>query len=183
MMRLTIVSTALAAFAFATATDAVAASRLPAGVPAAAALLLRYDFDGDGVVTYDEMEAGLKADHAAADTDHDGCLNRVEVSAENASRLARDGAQASPLRDWNLDGCVDIREFGNTAHSYFQLADRSKDSKVTMVELRGPSMPMAAPTQPSRRAQRQSDQAGQSSLGAPQYQVSRPGTNGPTLGR
>jgi len=184
MMRLTIISTSLAVLGFATAGEAVAASRLPAGVPPAAALLLRYDLNGDGAVTYEEMEAGLKADLAAADADHDGCLNSGEVSAENARRLARDGAQASPLRDWNLDGCVDIREFSNTAHSYFQLADRSKDRKVTMIELRGPSMPVAPPTQPSRRASaRQGDQAAQSSLGSPQYQVSRPGTSGPYLGR
>jgi hypothetical protein len=183
MMRLTVVSTSFAVLALAMAGDAMAAARLPAGVPPAAALLLRYDFDGDGIVTYNEMEVGLKADLAAADDNKDGCLNTAEVSAENARRLARDGAQASPLRDWNLDGCVDIREFSNTAHSYFQLADRSKDSRVTMVELRGPSMPMAAPTQPSRRSARQSDQAAQSSLGSPQYQVSRPGTSGPYLGR
>jgi hypothetical protein len=184
MNRLTIVATSLAALALGTAADANAAARLPAGVPPAASLLLRYDFDNDGAVTLDEMEAGLKADLAAADMNHDGCLNPAEVSAENAKRVARDGAQASPVRDWNLDGCVDIREFGNTAHSYFQLADRSKDSRVTMVELRGPSMPMAPPTQPSRRASaRQSDQAAQSALGSPQYQVSRPGTSGPQLGR
>jgi hypothetical protein len=186
MMRMSWFSSSLAVLALSMAGDAVAAaSRLPAGVPPAAALLLRYDINGDGAVTFEEMEAGLKADHAVADTNKDGCLGSGEASEENARRLARDGAQSSPIRDWNLDGCVDIREFSNTAHSYFQLADRSKDSKVTMVELRGPSMPMAPPTQPSRRASaRQSDQAsGQSSLGSPQYQVSRPGTSGPTLGR
>jgi hypothetical protein len=144
-------SFAIAGLAHAAAT----AYRLPPGLPASAGLLLRYDADNNGIVTRDEMETGLKADFAAADSNGDGCLNPAEVSAENARRLARDGAQASPLRDWNLDGCVDIREFSNTAHSYFDLADRKKDGRVTLLELRGPSMPIAPPgsTRPSKQAQ------------------------------
>lgn len=119
-----------------------AAERLPPGLPPSAALLLRYDADKDGNVTKDEMETGLKADYAAADSNSDGCINPSEVRAENAQRLRRDASQASPLVDWNLDGCVDLREFGNTAHSYFDLADRTKDGRVSQVELRGPSMPV-----------------------------------------
>jgi hypothetical protein len=122
-----------------------AAQRTPAGLPPSAALLLRYDADHDGVITREEMEAGLKADFDAADSDHDGCLSPPEVRAENERRLKQDGAQASPLVDWNLDGCVDRREFGNTVRSYFELADRRKDGKVTLLELRGPSMPIAPP--------------------------------------
>ena len=71
--------------------SALAAQRLPAGLPASAALLLRYDANHDGVVTRDEMEAGLKVDFAAADTNGDGCLGPAEVRAENDRRLARDG--------------------------------------------------------------------------------------------
>jgi Ca2+-binding EF-hand superfamily protein len=115
---------------------------MPAGLPASAALLLRYDADHDGVITRAEMETGLKADFAAADTNGDGCLDPAEVRAENQARLTRDGAEASPLVDWNLDGCVDAREFGNTVHSYFELADKTKDGKVSMIELRGPSAPL-----------------------------------------
>ena len=120
-----------------------AAERLPPGLPPSAALLLRYDTDKDGYVTRDEMEAGLKADYAAADANGDGCINPAELRAENALRLRREASQASPLVDWNLDGCVDLREFGNTAHSYFDLADRTKDGRVSQLELRGPSMPVA----------------------------------------
>jgi hypothetical protein len=122
------------------------AERLPVGLPPSAALLLRYDANHDGIITKDEMEAGLKADFAEADSDHDGCLNPEEVRAENQRRLARDGAQASPLVDWNLDGCVDPREFGTTVRSYFSLVDKKKDGRVTLNELRGPSMPIAPPT-------------------------------------
>ena len=130
---------------------ALAAQRRPAGVPASAMLLLRYDANHDGIVTRDEMEIGLKGEFAAADENHDGCLDPSEVRAENQRRLERDGAEASPLTDWNLDGCVDMREFSNTAHSYFDLADKKKDGKVTLVELRGPSMPIAPPSNAPRR--------------------------------
>jgi Ca2+-binding EF-hand superfamily protein len=122
-----------------------AAERLPEGLPAAAALLLRYDANHDGIVTRAEVEAGLKADFDAADTNHDGCLDPSEVQAENDRRLARDGAAASPIKDWNLDGCVDIHEFSDVVLSYFELADRRKDGKVTLDELRGPTMPIAPP--------------------------------------
>lgn len=125
-----------------------AAQRLPAGLPPSAALLLRYDANHDGIVSREEMEAGLKADFAAADTNGDGCLDVTETRAENQRRLARDGAEASPLVDWNLDGCVDFKEFANTAHSYFELVDKKKDGKVTLQELRGPSMPIPPREEP-----------------------------------
>ncbi len=60
-----------------------AAVRVPAGLPPAAALLLRYDANHDGVVTRQELDAGLKADFAAADLNHDGCLDPSEVRIEN----------------------------------------------------------------------------------------------------
>jgi hypothetical protein len=134
------------------ASEVMAVQRLPTGLPPSAALLLRYDADHDGTVTRAEMDAGLKTDFAAADSNHDGCLDPAEVRAENERRLKRDGVQASPLVDWNLDGCVDPKEFGNTARSYFDLADRTKDGRVTQLELRGPSMPMAPPAVASSRA-------------------------------
>ena len=134
-----------------TAAVSQAVERLPAGLPASAALLLRYDADHDGTVRKEEMEAGLKADFAAADSNHDGCLDPGDVRLENEHRLTRDGVQASPLVDWNLDGCVDAREFGNAVRSYFDLADRTKDGRVSQIELRGPSMPMAPPSGAPKR--------------------------------
>jgi hypothetical protein len=132
--------------------DAEAAQRLPSGLPASAALLLRYDANHDSIVTREEVEAGLKADFAAADTNGDGCLEPEEVRAENQRRLAKDGAEASPLIDWNLDGCVDEREFGNTVRSYFTLLDKTKNGRITQNELRGPSMPIAPRSEPAKKA-------------------------------
>jgi hypothetical protein len=147
MLRIARLDTAAAAALMLTiAGAALGAQRVPAGLPASAALLLRYDADHDGIITKAEMEAGLKADFAAADMNGDGCLDPAEVRAENQVRLTRDGAEASPLVDWNLDGCVDVREFGNTVRSYFELADKTKDGKVSMIELRGPSAPLGPRT-------------------------------------
>ena len=143
MKHLAIMAAGAAIAAGALAGGLSAAERLPPGLPPSAALLLRYDADKDGGVTKEEMEAGLKTDYAAADANSDNCVNSAEVRAENALRLRRDASQASPLVDWNLDGCVDLREFGNTAHSYFDLADRTKDGRVSQLELRGPAMPVA----------------------------------------
>jgi|SRR5215471_212923 len=152
---------------------ASAAERLPPGLPASAALLLRFDANHDGVVTREEMEAGLKADFEAADSDKDGCLSPAEVRLENEKRLHRDGAQASPLVDWNLDGCVDMKEFSTTAHSYFDLADRTKDGKVTQLELRGPAMPLAPRVVETPRAEASSPTGGPASS-------ARPPTSAPT---
>jgi hypothetical protein len=147
MTRIANLHAALAAAMIVTVSGAaLAAQRVPAGLPASAALLLRYDADHDGTITKVEMDAGLKTDFAAADMNGDGCLDPSEVRAENQARLTRDGPEASPLVDWNLDGCVDAREFGNTVHSYFDLADKTKDGKVSMVELRGPSAPLGPRT-------------------------------------
>ena len=143
MKRYTVILAAGAAILVVGQAKLDAAERLPPGLPASAALLLRFDANHDGTVTREEMEAGLKADYAAADTNGDGCLNPAEVRAENERRLRRDGPQASPVVDWNLDGCVDMKEFGTAAHSYFDLADRTRDGRVTALELRGPSMPLA----------------------------------------
>ena len=143
MRQITIIAASVSAAVGALIGSLQAAERLPAGLPPSAILLLRYDADKDGNITKEEMEAGLKADYAAADANSDNCIDAAEVRAENAMRLRRDSTQASPLVDWNLDRCVDIREFGNTAHSYFDLADRTKDGRVSQLELRGPAMPLA----------------------------------------
>ena len=128
MMRISgFVAVAAAALAAGLAAPSQAAQRLPAGLPASAALLLRYDADHDGIVTREEMEAGLKTDYAAADTNGDGCLGPAEVRAENQRRLTLDGAVASPL------------------------VDKTKDGRITQNELRGPSMPMAPPSAAAKR--------------------------------
>ena len=119
-------------------------------LPPSAVLLIRYDADKNGTITRAELDAGIKADYELADADRNNCLDPAEVRAENDRRLQREGTQATPLVDWNLDGCVNLPEFGGTARSYFSFADRTKDGTVSQAELRGPAMPLPIPVQTTR---------------------------------
>jgi hypothetical protein len=144
---------ALAGAAAIAAVSAGFPARAQSDLPPTAVLLVRFDADKDGNITRAELEEGLKADYAAADTDKNNCINRAELRAENDRRLQREGGQASPLVDWNLDGCVNMAEFAGAVRSYFTFADRSKDGNVTAVELQGPAMPLPYPTVDPRNPQ------------------------------
>jgi EF-hand domain pair len=95
------------------------------------ALLLKYDANHDGTLTRDELIAGLKKEFAALDTNHDGCLTPDQVDAINQARIAADRSTATPLQDWNQDGCVDYREYSAAAYSLFDELDRNGDGEVT----------------------------------------------------
>ena len=98
-------------------------------------ILLAYDANHDGSVTRAEMEAGLRADFARVDTNHDGVLEKDEVRAVNESRWNADASTASPLVDWNHDGVVDFDEFAATARSLFVQLDTDGDGVLTPSEL------------------------------------------------
>jgi hypothetical protein len=93
----------------------------------------------------------LRADYALADANGDNCIDSDEIRDENDRRLERDAGVASPVRDWNLDGCVNMNEFGSSIRSYFSFADRSQDGEVNSAELRGPSMPITLPQAPTQQ--------------------------------
>ena len=98
------------------------------------ALLRKYDANHDGTLTKAELIAGLKAEFDSYDTAHNGCLKEDQVAAINAARIAVDQSTATPLQDWNQDGCVDYREFSNTIYSLFDSIDRNGDGKITPQE-------------------------------------------------
>lgn len=129
-------------------------------LPPTANLLLRYDTDQNGVVSRAEMDTGVNADYELADADSSGCIAGPEIRAENVRRLSRDVGVASPIADWNLDGCVNMNEFGSSIRNYFSYADGSGDGQVSSVELRGPSMPSTLPTPPGAGAEPPSNTGG-----------------------
>ena len=135
-------SAVIAGFASLSVTSFAAAQGF---LPPTANLLLRYDTDQDGAVSRLEMEQGVAADYALSDVDTNRCIDNLEMRGENDRRLERDGGVASPVADWNLDGCVDMTEFASSVRSYFNFADRSKDDAVNTAELQGPSMPITLP--------------------------------------
>jgi hypothetical protein len=105
------------------------------------AMLLKYDANHDGTLTKDELIAGLKADFDHYDTDRDGCLTPDQVATINQERVAADQSTATPLQDWNQDGCVDYREFAAAAYSLFDQLDKNGDGKITPQEFnpKGPA--------------------------------------------
>lgn len=111
-------------------------------------ILERYDSDHDGVVTRAEMEAGLKADFAAADANHDGRLDEDETRAVNEQRWSEGQSTTSTLVDWNHDGAVDFHEFAGTARSLFTELDRDGDGRLTPKELGKKPPPGAAGSPP-----------------------------------
>lgn len=100
-----------------------------------AAMLLRYDANHDGTVTRNELIAGLKADFAAHDTHHNGCLDAEQADAINQARVDADQSTATPVMDWNQDGCIDYTEFSAAPYSLFDQLDANHDGKLEPKEL------------------------------------------------
>ncbi|MDE2112474.1 MAG: hypothetical protein KGJ79_15125 [Alphaproteobacteria bacterium] len=98
--------------------------------------MLRRYADKNGNLTRAEMEAGLRKDFDAADTNHDGVLEMDEVRAVNNKRWAEDSAATSPLVDWNRDGVVDFNEFSATARSLFDQLDTDGKGVLLAKQLR-----------------------------------------------
>ena len=98
-------------------------------------LLTKYDANHDGTLTKAELEAGLKTEFVAADTNHDACLTPDEVAAINEKRIQEQGSTSTPLIDWNQDGCVDFNEYAGTARSLFTEMDRNEDGELDPKEL------------------------------------------------
>ena len=100
-----------------------------------AAMLLRYDANHDGTVTRAELIAGLKAEFAAHDTHHNGCLDADQAAQINQARVDADQSTATPVMDWNQDGCIDYIEFSAAPYSLFDQLDADHDGKLTPKEL------------------------------------------------
>ncbi|HEX3431764.1 MAG TPA: hypothetical protein VHT03_12855 [Rhizomicrobium sp.] len=97
-------------------------------------LLERYA-DKNGVVTRAAIEAGLRADFAAADRDHDGCLDAEEARAVNEERWKEAASASSPLIDFLHNGCIDFDEYAAEPRSVFEQLDKDGDGRLTPNEL------------------------------------------------
>lgn len=99
------------------------------------AALKRYDLNGDGVITREELLTRLRTEFAAADTTKTGCLGDAQVAEINQQRIDADKSTATPLQDWNQDRCVNFQEFATAPVSLFDQFDRDGDGRVTAQEL------------------------------------------------
>ena len=100
-----------------------------------AVALMKYDANHDGILTRAELLSGLKAEFDTYDTNHDNCLSTDEARAINQQRVQQDASQATPLVDWNQDGCIDFHEYSGTAISLFDSLDTDGDGQLTAKEL------------------------------------------------
>jgi len=115
-----------------------------------AAILLKYDANHDGTLTRAELIAGLKADFAAHDSHHNGCLDADQALAINQERVNEDQSTATPVMDWNQDGCIDYTEYSAAPYSLFDDLDLDHDGKLTPKELeRAGAKPKDADAQPA----------------------------------
>jgi hypothetical protein len=101
--------------------------------------------DKNGIVTRAAMEAGLRRDFAAADANHDGCLDEGEARAINEARWKEDASATSPLIDFLHNGCIDFEEFAAAPGTLFDQLDRNGDKRLTPQELH-PGRKAANPT-------------------------------------
>lgn len=99
--------------------------------------LKRFDLDGDGSVTKDELDRALHAEFAKYDVDHDGVLNASEAGAANAA-IAGLADGSSPVFDWNADGHIDFKEYSTQWLSLFDRLDTNQDGIVTPDEMTKP---------------------------------------------
>lgn len=108
------------------------------------ATLMHYDANRDGIVTRAELIAGLKAEFDSYDNNHNNCLSPDEVRTINQTRVQQDASQATPLVDWNQDGCIDFHEYAGTLLSLFDSLDTNGDGQLTAGEInpatKGPSV-------------------------------------------
>jgi len=124
-----------------------------------AAMLLKYDANHDGTLTRDELIQGLKAEFAAHDTHHNGCLDADQAAEINQARVDADQSTATPVVDWNQDGCIDYTEFSAVPYSLFDQLDADHDGKLAAKELqRAGGKPADSDAAPQK--QEQPDQGG-----------------------
>ena len=100
-----------------------------------AGMILKYDANHDGTLTRDELIRGLKAEFAAFDIHHKGCLDADQAGAINQARVDADQSTATPVMDWNQDGCIDYTEFSAAPYSLFDQLDLNHDGKLSPAEL------------------------------------------------
>jgi Ca2+-binding EF-hand superfamily protein len=134
------------------------------------AMLTRYDANHDGTLTRDEVIRGLKAEFSAHDTAHDGCLDAEQAAEINQARVDADQSTATPVVDWNQDGCIDYTEFSAVPYSLFDQLDADHDGKLTPKELQraGARPPGADPASRDREESEPRRRRGGGEGGPPQ---------------
>lgn len=102
-------------------------------------LVARFDRNGDGRTTLDELPPRLRERAAAVDTDHDGAITAGEFTAHMQARRA----ERFRRTDANNDGAITADEAGERWQRIGR-ADANNDGRVTAEELQGAFAQMRA---------------------------------------
>jgi EF hand domain-containing protein len=96
-----------------------------------AALIKRFDSNGDGKLAIAELPKKKQARLGAADSDKDGFFSVEELRARAAQR----GKEHFAKRDANGDGALTAAEVGERGWARLKVADKNGDARVTSAEL------------------------------------------------
>jgi hypothetical protein len=96
-----------------------------------AALLKRFDANGDGKLAVAELPKKKQTRLGAADSDKDGFLSVEELKASAEQRAKERFAK----RDANSDGVLTEAEVGERGWARLKVADKNGDARLTFAEL------------------------------------------------
>lgn len=99
----------------------------------------RLDANGDGAITFEELQSHRDAMLERVDANGDGVVSRDEMQArvaERQSKRAERAGQRFERLDANGDGMVDRDERRAAAEARFERMDRDGDGRITREEAR-----------------------------------------------
>lgn len=94
---------------------------------------MRFDKDGDGKISVEELDARQKEFIAKADADGDGFITKDEMKALHEARRAERQARRFP--DSNGDGVVDAGEWNAAMQERFTKLDKNGDGVISQEEM------------------------------------------------
>lgn len=108
-------------------------AQMPAGTGNQAAMLMRADSDGDGVVTLDELRSMRENIFSRMDRNNDGVLSEDD---RRRSRSGNEERRQALMQAFDLDGdgILSADEFINGPTSFFTMADANRDGAVDRAE-------------------------------------------------
>lgn len=102
--------------------------------------IMRFDSNGDNVVTKEEFLASTSQRFAALDVDGNKLLTLTEFSQryhDHKAKWAKDKALSMTPQDGNKDGLVSKDEYLQSAEAKFKEKDSNSDQKLSKEELEG----------------------------------------------
>ncbi len=114
-------------------------ANLPDRLKPGGGLFVSFDENQDGIVSADEIAAGIPLAFTAADANADGHLTAIEQQAWAASLPTRDDSLANPVRfDPNLDRRVSISEFTSVINDLGSAYADEATGQIIVADLKAP---------------------------------------------